>query len=274
MDMCREENIRNHGIYNEQDKAAWHQQWYTNAFLAMKGWALGYLEMMYSNNHYSTILGRNVEGFVNTAAKVPAYIIAAAFVQHSLHDWKDMLITFVNPWSKRATNALTKAGFSENQVFNARRMVAAELLISFLYILKLVTAKGGDDDDDDEEYDVNTGRAHYLPMRTLLEQEAFLWIPEAYKQAGQLLDLLPVGFAALMDLWNLGDEGIHALGGYEKGSKYFYHRDDKNDRYEQYDSKFMHHLIRLVPYLKSWWALFHPYEAADNYEFGRKLRTR
>lgn len=275
MDLCREENIRNHGIYNEQDKTTWHQQWYTNAFLAMKGWALGYLEMMYSNNHYSTILGRNVEGFVNTAVKVPAYIIAAAFVQHSLHDWKDMLITFVNPWSKRANNALTKAGFSEHQVFNARRMVAAELLIAFLYVLRLATARGGgDDDDDDKEYDPNTGRIHYLAMRTLLEQEAFLWIPEIYKQTGQLMDFVPVGFAALMDLWKLGDEGIEALGGYEKGSEYFYHRDDKNGRYEKYDSKFEDHLERLVPYWKSWWAIEHPYEAADNYEFGRRLRTR
>jgi hypothetical protein len=193
-----------------------------------------------------------------------------------MHDWKDMLITFVNPWSKRANTALTKAGFSEHQVFNARRMVAAELLIGFLYALKIATARGDgdDDDDDDKEYDADTGRVYYLAMRTLLEQEAFIWIPEIYKQTGQLMDFVPVGFAALMDLWNLGDEGIEALNGYEKGSKYFYHRDDKNGRYDKYDSKFEHHLERLIPYWKSVWAIEHPYEAAENYEFGRKLRTR
>ena len=47
-----------------------------------------------------------------------------------------------------------------------------------------------------------------------------------------------------------------------------------NGKYEKYDSKFEKHLERVVPYWKSWWAIEHPYEAADNYEFGRKLRTR
>lgn len=276
MDICREENIRNHGIYNEQDKTAWHQQWYTNAFLAMKGWALGYLEMMYSNNHYSTILGKNVEGFVNTAAKIPMYVLVGAFTGRSMLAWKDMLISMINPWSKRAMKALTKAGFSEHQVFNARRVVASELLMTFLFILRLATAKpkGGDGDDDEQELDPNTGLVHYMSMRTLLEQEALLYLPETFVQTGQLMDFMPVGFAATFDLYNLGREGVGALVFDETDRDYFYQRDDRNGKYQKYDSKFEHHLERLIPYWKSWWAIQHPYEATDNYEFGRKLRTR
>lgn len=275
MDLCREENIRNHGIYNEQDKTAWHQQWYTNAFLAMKGWALGYLEMMYSNNHYSTILGRNVEGFVNTAAKIPMYVLIGAFTGRSMLAWKDMLISMTNPWSKRAMKALTQAGFSEHQVFNARRVVASELLMAFLFALRLATAKsGGDGDDDDKEYDAGTGAVHYLAMRTLLEQEALLYIPETFVQTGQLMDFMPVGGAALYDIGKLGYEGVGAMVADETDSNFFYQRDAKDERYEKYDSKFEHHLERIVPYWKSWWAIQHPYEATDNYEFGRKLRTR
>lgn len=274
MDICREENIRNHGIYNEQDKTAWHQQWYTNAFLAMKGWALGYLEMMYSNNHYSTILGRNVEGFVNTAAKIPLYVLIGAFTGRSMLAWKDMLISMINPWSKGTMKALTQAGFSEHQVFNARRFVASELLITFLYILRLATAKAGGDDDDDKEYDAATGVTHYMAMRTLLEQEALLYIPETFVQTGQLMDFLPVGFSAAFDMGKLTYEGVGALVADETDSEFFYQKDSKDGRYNKYDSKFEHHLERIVPYVKSVWAIQHPYEATDNYEFGRKLRTK
>lgn len=272
---CREINIRNHGIYNEQDKTAWHQNWYTNAFLAMKGWALGYLEMMYSNNHYSTILGKNVEGFVNTAAKIPMYVLIGAFTGRSMLAWKDMLISMINPWSKRTMKALTQAGFSEHQVFNARRMVASELLMTALWILRLATARpSGGDDDDDKETDPTIGGIHYLSMRTLLEQEALLYIPETFVQTGQLMDFLPVGFAAICDIGKLGYEGVGAMVVDETDSNFFYQKDAKDGRYDKYDTKFEHHLERIVPYWKSWWAIQHPYEATDNYEFGRKLRTR
>jgi hypothetical protein len=276
MDKCRETNIRLHGIYNEQDKTAWHQQWYTNAFLAMKGWALGYLEMMYSNNHYSTILGRNVEGFVNTAIKIPLSVIVGSITGRNHLAWKDMLISMINPWSKRSMKALTQAGFSEHQVFNARRFVASELLIAFLFALRLATAKsGGDgDDDDDKEYDVKTGLVHYMAMRTLLEQEALLYLPETFVQSGQLMDFMPVGGAALYDLWRLGYEIVGAAATDESNKDFYWPRADKNGKHDQYDPKFWNHIERLVPYWKSVWSIEHPYEAADNYEFGRRLRTR
>ena len=274
MDVCRETNIRLHGIYNEQDKTAWHQQWYTNAFLAMKGWALGYLEMMYSNNHYSTILGKNVEGFVNTALKIPTSVLVGTVTGRNHLSAKDMIASMICPWSKRTMRVLTQAGFSEHQVFNARRFVISELLMAFLLVLRLATAKPGGDDDDEEEYDALTGCVHYLAMRTLLEQEVFLYIPETFIQTGQLMDFLPVGFAAVADLGKLGYEGVGAMVVDEDDSNFFHQRDSKDGRYEERDTKFETHLERLVPYWKSWWAIQHPYEAADNYEFGRKLRTK
>ena len=273
MDKCRETNNRLHGIYNEQDKTAWHQQWYTNAFLAMKGWALGYLEMMYSNNHYSVALDRNVEGFVNTALKVHASWVSGMFGNKNALSFWDMLISMMAPWSKRSMKAMQDAGFSEEQNMNARRMAASAFLMGLLLALRLATARGGGDDDD-KEIDQTTGLVYYFAMRTLLEQEALLYIPETFMQSGQLLDFVPVGVSALYDLGQLGYQGIGVAIGEETDKDFFYQQDDKNGKYEKYDSKFEKHLERVVPYWKSWWAIEHPYEAADNYEFGRKLRTR
>lgn len=275
MDKCREINNRLHGIYNEQDKTAWHQQWYTNAFLAMKGWALGYLEMMYSNNHYSMALDRNVEGFVNTALKVHASWIFGMFGNKNALSFWDMVISMMTPWSKRSMKAMQKAGFSEEQNFNARRMAASAFLMGILLAIRVATASGGgDDDDDDKEMDQTTGLVHYLAMRALLEQEALLYLPEAFIQSGSLMDFMPVGGAALYDLGQLGYQGIGSIVAEETDRDFFYQRDDRNGKYEKYDSKFEKHLERIVPYWKSWWAIMHPYEAAENYEFGRKLRTR
>ena len=132
----------------------------------------------------------------------------------------------------------------------------------------------GGDDDDDKEYDAATGITHYMAMRTLLEQEALLYIPETFVQTGQLLDFLPVGGAALYDIGKLGYEGVGALVADETDSEFFYQKDSKDGRYNKYDSKFEHKLERLIPYYKNVWAIEHPYEATDNYEFGRKLRTK
>ena len=168
---------------------------------------------------------------------------------------------------------MLNAGFSEEQNFNARRMFISSILMLGLYILKIATAKG-DSDDDDEEVDPFTGLVYYMAMRTLLEQEALLWIPETFTQSGQLMDFVPAGVAALFDLGTLAYEGVGALGADSSDSDFFYQRDDSNGRYEEGDTKVKHHLERITPYWKNWWAIHNPYEAAKNYEFGRKLRTR
>jgi len=275
MDKCREVNNRLHGIYNEQDKTTWHQAWYTNAFLAMKGWALGYLEYMYSNNHYSIALDRNVEGFVNTAAKIPISVLLGTVRGKEHMGYLDMLITMINPWSKRSKKAMLEAGFSEEQNFNARRMVSSIALMLFLWALKLSVAPPDKDErGEDEELSPTLGLVYYFATRTLLEQEALLEAEEAYIQSGQLMDFMPVGGAALMDLYKFAKEGAGLIYADESDSNYYYQKDDPNGRYEAGDSKFKKHFERLVPYYKSWWGLFNGYEATENYMFGRKLRTR
>lgn len=275
MDKCRETNNRLHGIYNEQDKTAWHQNWYTNAFLAMKGWALGYLEYMYSPNHYSIALGKNVEGFVNTAAKIPASVIVGYFTGAKHMGFRDMLLTMVNPWSNRSKQAMLEAGFTEEQNFNARRIVASIALMLGLFVLRLATAPPDKDDDEyGDTLDGATGLCYYLAMRTLLEQEAFLYAPEAFIQSGSLLDFMPVGGAALYDIGTLVYQTGGALLTNKENKKFYRQKDDPNGKYFEGDSKAWNHLERIIPYYKSWWAFCHPYEAAENYEFGRKLRTR
>ena len=96
--------------------------------------------------------------------------------------------------------------------------------MTFLFILRLATAKpkGGDGDDDDEqELDPNTGLVHYLSMRTLLEQEALLYLPETFVQTGQLMDFMPVGGAALYDIGKLGYEGVGAMVADETDRNFF-----------------------------------------------------
>lgn len=277
MDKCREINNRLHGIYNEQDKTAWHNNLYFNAFLAMKGWALGYLEHMFSSNHHSIALGKDVEGFVNTALKIPFSVAMSKLYKEEGLGIRDMLITMLNPWSKRSKKAMLKAGFSEEQNFNARRMVASELLMLFLWLLGAATAppdKDDEEEEEEEEMSISEGLIFYLSYRTLLEQQAFLNPSEAYIQSGALMDFVPVGVAAIMDLLNLGYQGVGAMVTDEENSTFFYQSDDIKERYEEGDTKFHQHLIRLLPYVKSMWALEHPYDAKDNYEFGRKLRTR
>ena len=274
MDKCREVNNRLHGIYNQQDKTAWHNNLYFNAFLAMKGWVLGYLENMVSPNHHSVVLEKNTEGFLNTLLKVPF----STFMHHIRGDQgmniTNMLITMVAPWSKRSKNAMKAAGFSDAQNFNARRMVASELLMLFLYLLHAITAPPEDDEKDDEELGIAQGLIYYMAYRTLLEQRVFLEPSETYIQSGSIMDLVPVGVAALFDLGKLIYEGAGSLVADEDNKDFYYQSDSGDDRYEKGDLKFETHLERLIPYWKSWWALQHPYEAKDNYEFGRKMRTR
>lgn len=276
MDKCREINNRLHGIYNEQDKTAWHNQIYTNAFLAMKGWALGYLESIYSNNHYSVALDKNTEGFVNTAFKVPISALLGAYYKNknSMSFW-DVMITMINPWSKRSKKAMLKAGFTEEQNMNARRMAASAFLMTFLLMIGLATAPPDEDDEEDiEDMSLAEGLCYYLCYRTLLEQRAFLEPSEMFIQSGSLMDFVPVGVAALADAVKLLYEGAGALVGDEDNENFFYQSDASNESHEAGDAKAKQHLIRLIPYVKSWWAITHPYEAKDNYEFGRKLRTR
>lgn len=271
MDKCREVNNRLHGIYNQQDKTAFHNSIYGNAFLAMKGWALGYLENIWSGNHHSIALDRNVEGFLNTAFKIPASVIVGKITgDKNSMGVLDLMLTMIVPWTKRSKRAMLKAGFNENQNYNARRIVISLLLIASIASVWLCLRPS---DDDDDEPNVYEGLLYYLAYRAMLEQEVFIEAGTTIVESGSLLDAMPTGIAALYDLCTLMWQGIGAIVT-DEDSDFYHQNDSSSDRYEEGDTKFWVHLQRLIPYWKSVWGLEHPYEAVDNYEFGRKMRTR
>lgn len=262
---AREINNRLHGIYNKEDKTAWHQNWYTNAVLAMKGWALGNIEMMYSSNHYSLSLGVNTEGFLNTALKLGAVGFAGKF-KKGRFNLRDLGIALFCPWSKHTKEAMTKAGFSTEQYANARRTAISMYLIGILLTVMLATAPGSG--GDDEEPSPLKGLVYYLSMRTLYEQAALT--TQIGVEGRQLAETIPTGWSATYDLLKLVYEGIGALFT-DEDNKTFYYQSDSN-RHDAGDPKYEQHLERLIPYYKSWWGITHPYDAAKNYDFGRKMR--
>ena len=282
MDKCRELNDRFHGIYNRQDKTAFHQSVYMNAVMSMKGWVLGYLEMMYSPAHYSLTLGREVQGFMSTAAIIPLHTLLASFTGANHLNWKDLLLTMTIPWHSRSKKAMLEAGFSEEQNYNARRFEIAWIICVLLMGIAASVAPPDDEEKEmlkllgdtygiDTEEDALTQLIYYLTMRELLEQAAFLWVPEVITQGQQAANLLPVGLQAGYDLLVLLKEGGEALLDLP-GARY--EKDDPNGRYAKDDYKFFTHLERLIPYQKSWWGLFHGYAAYKNFEFGRRLKNR
>ena len=84
-----------------------------------------------------------------------------------------------------------------------------------------------------------------------------------------------LGWDAFYDLFlKLPYEGIGAMVGDEEDSDFSYQRDDPNGRYEEGEAKFWNHVGRLIPYYKSIWAIENPYQAMENYMFGRKMNSR
>ena len=67
--LCRETNNKMHGIYNKMDKTSLHKELYGEMILAMKGYALGMLSRRIGQSSYNVLLGRNVEGSLNTFGK-------------------------------------------------------------------------------------------------------------------------------------------------------------------------------------------------------------
>jgi hypothetical protein len=271
MDKSREINNRMHGIYNNQDKTAWHNNWYTNAYLSMKGYALGLMERRFSNAHHSTALGIDVEGSLVTMSK----LWLSAISKEVNTTFKDAAAaTLCGPFmSDKVKQRLKDAGFSDFQVANTRRNWMDYMFIILLYTLKCALTPP-DKDDDEEPEDVASGLGYYFATRLLREQSAYN-IPQGIKtESNSIMDLVPVGFNALFDLGSLSHEMWGAATGDEEDSDFFYQRDHPNGKYYQYEPKYENHVIRMIPYWKSIYNLNNPYEATESYEFGSKLKRR
>lgn len=264
MDKCREINNRMHGIYNNQDKTAFQGTWFGNALLAMRGYALGMIERRYSAGHYSTVLGHDVEGSLNTLSKV--------IFTDSLGFGKTIL-AIIAPMSKKAKLEMYRAGFSKNQIANMKRNWGDMLMIAFLWLLKALSAPGGDDDDDDADNDIAMGLLYYFANRLHREQSAFNTPTGIFNESAQLMDLVPAGASALWDVSQMAVQ-IGGIPFASEDNPDFFYQSDKEGRYEKGDSKGTAHFWRMFPYLRSVYTFEHPYEAAKSFDYGRAVKTR
>lgn len=274
MDKVREINNRLHGIYNSQDKTAWHQNVFTNMILSMKGYALGMIERRYGKSKYSVALGGETEGSVNTLAKV----IASTFTD-SGGFLKTMQAIFLPVVLGNSTKAMMQAqGFSETQYYNMRRNFGDMLFILATFILRALTdpKRWKDDEDDEEELSLENGLIYYFSSRLFWEQSAFN-VPNTtgiLREWNSLADLLPAGVSAVTALYNLAELGIGEQFADENNSKYFYQSNSKDGLYEKYDSKAEVKFMKMVPYLRSYYVLSHPYGAINSYEYGQRVKQR
>lgn len=234
MDRAREINDRLHGIYNDQDKTAFHQSIHTNMLLAMRGYALGMVQRRFGEQKYSIALGGEAEGTLRTLAKVVAATATDEW------GWGKAIRAIFLP-NKKTQDMMLKAGFNINQYRNMRRNFGDYLFIAALYLLYLLTEKSDDDDDKEleeyyaklrEDYGYTTeeikaikkedeeakeshlvGIIHYFTVRLLREQVAYnshVGMEDEYKN---ITSLTPAGISILTDLYsfskNLGGAMIY-----------------------------------------------------------------
>ena len=270
MDKAREINNRLHGIYNNQDKVAFQQNMFGNMLLAMRGYALGMLERRYGASKYNTILGGETEGSMRSLAKV----IASTFTDRG--GFGLTMRAILLPVSKKTKQAMLNAGFSANQYYNMRRNMGDAMFILALTLLKILTAKGGGDDDDDkeseEEVDTTTGIVYYFAARLLREQSAMNTAWGMVDESQNLMSMTPVGVSGLIDISNLAYQFGGSLVADEDNSE-FYYQSKKEGMYEKGDSKWEAKFWKMFPYLRSNYVWEHPYEAAESYDYGRKVRN-
>lgn len=250
MDKAREVNNRMHGIYNNQDKVSFQQNVYGNALLAMRGYALGMIQRRFGVNAYSVSLGGETEGSLRTLAKVAA----STFTDRGGFGLTARAILL--PTSKATQQKMLDAGFSANQYYNMRRNWADMLVITALFLLNLLTAKP--DDDDDEEPDQAMGIAYYFASRLLSEQSAFNAPWGMVRESQTLTNVSPVGFSALLNLYDLAEKFVTQDEYKSSGASY-----------EKGELKWQHKAERMLPFYRSWLLMQSPYQAAQSYTFGR-----
>nr|DAN88752.1 MAG TPA: hypothetical protein [Bacteriophage sp.] len=248
--LCRETNNRMHGIYNRMDKTAFHNTWYGQAALAMRGYALGLLYRRFSSNQYSVALGRESEGSLVTASKVFVNMFGGT------KNFIPSLRALLCPFGDSVKNSLLEMGFSVEQYRNMRRNWADFALIGMLWILKVLTAKSEGDDDDDD--DTTSGLIYYFASRLYMEQNAYNTPWGIWQEQKSVLDWMPSGVSVagqILDISRLmitQEEYKTSSATHEKG-----------------DKKWEYKIGSYIPYYRSTRVLEHPYESAKSYEYGR-----
>ena len=247
--LCRETNNRMHGIYNRMDKTAFHNTWYGQAALAMRGYALGLLYRRFSSNQYSVSLGRESEGSLVTASKVFVNMFGGT------KNFIPSLRALICPFGDSVKNSLLEMGFSVEQYRNMRRNWADFALISMLWILKALTAKSEDDDDDD---DTTSGLIYYFASRLYMEQNAYNTPWGIWQEQKSVLDWMPSGVSVAGQILDISRLMITQ-------EEY----EDSSATHEKGDKKWEYKVGSYIPYYRSIRVIKHPYEAAESYEYGR-----
>ena len=299
MDKCRNICNRLHGIYNSEDKVAFQQMWYGNLVMSMRGYALGMANRRFADSRYNVPQKKVVEGNYNTFLKV---LLSAIYNSNNMYNWKataeallltvpgyNMYALLSDKAGDRIKADMQAAGFSEHQYYNMRRTGADFLVLEALALMNFLTAPGrhfGLEDDEDEDGNNKSDTAenwlpaliYYFTMRWYNEQAAFTTLGGMRKEGTSLLDWFPAGisggFALLDVIWGLLKLGVDNIGEPDLENSELYYQQSKEGKYEEGEAKAWVKFKRLCPYLRSWYAMSHPYDAASSYEYGRRVRGK
>lgn len=288
--------IRMHGIYNNADQTAIQQEWWGQLLTSMKGYALGLFERRFGSSKYNEALGGETGGSINDLAKVFLYVFEnkkpdASFLEN-LKNKKENLHLLARalflPWGKKTKEMMLKEGFSMHQYYNMRRNFMDFGIIAALTLVIMLTARDADDGEDEDETtgEQLEGLAFYFSSRLLREQAAFNTPGAGINEYNNLLDPVPVGVSAIINVWETADLliGQHSVEPQnrrvpkdeqpEDYTKYYYN-DKKEDIYDYGDSKGEEKALKMIPYYKSFKpgsAFDDPYGAYESFEYGQKVK--
>lgn len=189
---------------------------------------------------------------------------------------------FNKKFSNKIKADMLQMGFSENQYYNMRRTGADFLMIQALALCKLIFSVNGlfDWDDDTEEAKVEndnvlSGIIYYFCMRWLNEQASFSSLSGMANESNSLLSWAPAGLSGFYSMLQIASLYCRTMKDRANGSDYensdLYYQSSKEGLYEKGDSKWQARFLKLCPYIRSWYTLSHPYNAAAGYEYGRKV---
>lgn len=268
--LCRETNNRMHGIYNKMDKTSLHRELYGSMILAMKGYALGMLSRRIGQSSYNTLLGRNVEGSLNTFGK--ATLMCFPFAGGKYKNIVPIITVMLCPFGKKSRSIFKNMGFNDDQFANMRRNWGDYMLIILLNLLKCLTEPPEDKEEDDifaldditndisktaQKFPI-LGIIYYFVSRLVKEQSAFNLPWGFYDESKTLFDYAPVGISVIKQNLDIAKLFI-TQERYEKDSG-----PNKAD-----DLKWVSKVATYTPYYRTYRTLQYPYYAAESYQYGR-----
>lgn len=268
--LCRETNNRMHGIYNKMDKTSLHKELYGGMILAMKGYALGMLSRRIGQSSYNTLLGRNVEGSLNTFGK--ATLMCFPFAGGKYKNIVPIITVMLCPFGKKSRSIFKNMGFNDDQFANMRRNWGDYMLIILLNLLKCLTEPPEDKEEDDifaldditndisktaQKFPI-LGIIYYFVSRLVKEQSAFNLPWGFYDESKTLFDYAPVGISVIKQNLDIAKLFI---------TQERYEKDSGPNKAG--DLKWVSKVATYTPYYRTYRTLQYPYYAAESYQYGR-----